>query len=145
AIDAINALVAEAGKPKWEWAAPAADQGMVDALKAAVGDRLGQAFAIRDKLQRRDALSTVKKDVLAQLAAEAEAKGWDQAVMSKEFGGLEYQTMRDSVLESKVRIDGRALDAVRPISAQVGVLPRVHGSSLFTRGETQAIVAVTLG
>ncbi len=145
AIDAINALVAEAGKPKWEWTAPAADQAMVDALKGAIGDRLGQAFAIRDKLQRRDALSTLKKDVLAQLADEAEAKGWDLAAMSKEFGELEYQTLRDSVLQTKVRIDGRALDTVRPISAQVGVLPRVHGSSLFTRGETQAIVAVTLG
>ncbi|TAK38207.1 MAG: polyribonucleotide nucleotidyltransferase [Lysobacteraceae bacterium] len=145
AIDAINALVAEAGKPKWSWTAPEADAAMVGALKAAIGDRVTQAFAIRDKLERRDALSTVKKDVLAGLAAQAEANGWTPAAMSKEFGEIEYQTMRDSVLQTKVRIDGRALDTVRPITASVGGLPRVHGSSLFTRGETQAIVAVTLG
>ena len=145
AIEAINALVAEAGKPKWEWAAPAADAGMVAALKAAIGDRLTQAFSVRDKLQRRDAIATLKKDVLASLADQVEANGWDPAVLSKEFGELEYQTMRDAVLDTKVRIDGRALDTVRPISASVGVLPRVHGSALFTRGETQAIVTVTLG
>jgi len=145
AIEAINALVAEAGKPKWSWTAPEADAAMVGALKAAIGDRVTQAFAIRDKLERRDALSAVKKDVLAGLAAQAEANGWTPAAMSKEFGEIEYQTMRDSVLQTKVRIDGRALDTVRPITASVGGLPRVHGSSLFTRGETQAIVAVTLG
>src|SRR5690606_23818062 len=90
-------------------------------------------------------LSQVKKDVLASLADKVEANGWNPAVLAKEFGEIEYQTMRDAVLKTKVRIDGRALDTVRPISASVGILPRVHGSSLFTRGETQAIVAVTLG
>src|SRR5690606_22049219 len=130
---------------KWEWAAPAADAGMVAALKAAIGDRLTQAFSVRDKLQRRDAIATLKKDVLASLADQVEANGWDPAVLSKEFGELEYQTMRDAVLDTKVRPDVRALDTVRPISASVGVWPRVHGPALFTRGETQAIVTVTLG
>jgi polyribonucleotide nucleotidyltransferase len=82
---------------------------------------------------------------MAALAGSAEANGWGRPSWSKEFGELEYQTMRDAVLATKVRIDGRALDTVRPIASKVGVLPRVHGSSLFTRGETQAIVAVTLG
>jgi polyribonucleotide nucleotidyltransferase len=145
AIDAINELVAEAGKPKWTWAAPAATAGVVDALKSAIGERLTQAFAVRDKLERKDAISALKKDVLASLAELAEANGWKAAELSKEFGELEYQTMRDAVLATKVRIDGRALDTVRGISSKVGILPRVHGSSLFTRGETQAIVAVTLG
>ncbi|HOZ23663.1 MAG TPA: polyribonucleotide nucleotidyltransferase [Thermomonas sp.] len=145
AIDTINALVAEAGKPKWTWAAPAASAGLVDALKAAIGDRLTQAFAVRDKLERKDAISALKKDVMAALAEQAEANGWKAAELAKEFGELEYQTMRDAVLATKVRIDGRALDTVRPIASKVGILPRVHGSSLFTRGETQAIVAVTLG
>jgi polyribonucleotide nucleotidyltransferase len=145
AIDAINELVAEAGKPKWTWAAPAATAGVVDALKSAIGERLTQAFAVRDKLERKDAISALKKDVLASLAEQAEANGWKAAELSKEFGELEYQTMRDAVLATKVRIDGRALDTVRGISSKVGILPRVHGSSLFTRGETQAIVAVTLG
>ncbi len=145
AIDTINELVAEAGKPKWTWAAPAASAGVVDALKSAIGDRLTQAFAVRDKLERKDAISALKKDVLASLAEQSEANGWKAAELSKEFAELEYQTMRDAVLATKIRIDGRALDTVRPIASRVGILPRVHGSSLFTRGETQAIVAVTLG
>ncbi len=145
AIDTINELVAEAGKPKWDWQAPAKNTALIDALKAALGDRLGAAFQIRDKLERRDAISALKKDVLAGLAAQIEANGWSTAEASKEFGELEYQTMRNAVLSTKVRIDGRALDTVRPITSKISVLPRVHGSSLFTRGETQAIVAVTLG
>ncbi|MDQ2702251.1 MAG: polyribonucleotide nucleotidyltransferase [Pseudomonadota bacterium] len=145
AIKAINELVAEAGKPKWDWSAPAADTAMISALNAAIGDRLTQAFSVRDKLQRRDAISVLKKEVIASLAAQIEANGWNPAEVSKQFGELEYQTMRNAVLDTKVRIDGRALDTVRPIASRVGVLPRVHGSSLFTRGETQAIVAVTLG
>ena len=145
AIDAINALVSEAGRPKWDWQAPAKNAAMIDALKTAIGDRLGAAFSVRDKLERKDAISALKKDVIAKLAPQIEANAWSPAEASKEFGELEYQTLRDSVLATKVRIDGRALDTVRPIASKVGILPRVHGSALFTRGETQAIVAVTLG
>ena len=145
AIDTINALVAEAGKPRWEWSAPAADEGLVSALRSAIGEQLAGAFQVRDKLERRDTISKVKKAILDALAPQAEANAWTSSALSKEFGEQEYQTMRDSVLKTRVRIDGRALDTVRPIASKVGVLPRVHGSSLFTRGETQAIVAVTLG
>ncbi|MFZ2754435.1 MAG: polyribonucleotide nucleotidyltransferase [Lysobacteraceae bacterium] len=145
AIDTINELVAEAGKPKWNWQAPAKNDAMIAAIKAAVGDRLGGAFQVRDKLERKDAISALKKDVMAGLAGQMEANGWIAAEASKEFAELEYQTLRNSVLSTKIRIDGRALDTVRPITSKVTVLPRVHGSSLFTRGETQAIVAVTLG
>jgi len=145
AIDTINELVAEAGKPKWNWQAPAKNDALIGAIKAAVGDRLGTAFQVRDKLERKDAISALKKDVMAGLAAQIEANGWSASEASKEFSELEYQTLRNSVLSTKVRIDGRALDTVRAITSKVTVLPRVHGSSLFTRGETQAIVAVTLG
>ncbi len=145
AIDTINELVAEAGKPKWKWQAPAKNDALIGALKAAVGERLGAAFQVRDKLERKDAISALKKDVMAGLAGQIEAHGWNAGEASKEFGELEYQTMRDSVLSTKIRIDGRALDTVRAIASKVTILPRVHGSSLFTRGETQAIVAVTLG
>ena len=145
AIDAINALVAEAGRPKWDWQAPAKNEALIGALKAAIGDKLAAAFQVRDKLERKDAISALKKAVLAEIAPQVEANGWNPTEASKEFGELEYQTMRGAVLDTKVRIDGRALDTVRPITSKVGVLPRVHGSSLFTRGETQAIVAVTLG
>ena len=145
AIDAINALVAEAGKPKWTWTAPVAHAGMIAAIRAAVGEKLAQAFQVRDKLERKDTISGVKKETISALAVEAETNAWTNGDIVKEFGEQEYQTMRDSVLKTKIRIDGRALDTVRPIASRVGILPRVHGSALFTRGETQAIVAVTLG
>jgi polyribonucleotide nucleotidyltransferase len=145
AIDAINALVAEAGKPKWDWQPPTKNEGLIAALRNAIGGKLSDAFQVRDKLQRRDTISTVKKHALEALAADAEANAWTIGDLAKEFGEQEYQTMRQSVLRTKVRIDGRALDTVRPITSKVSILPRVHGSSLFTRGETQAIVAVTLG
>jgi len=144
-INAINEFAAEAGKPRWEWQAPARNQAVIDALKGAIGDRLTQAFAIRDKLARRDAISSLKKTVMEELAPQIEANAWDTAELSAEFGELEYQTMRQSVLSTKVRIDGRALDTVRPIAVRVSTLPRTHGSALFTRGETQALVITTLG
>ncbi|KLJ01355.1 polyribonucleotide nucleotidyltransferase [Luteimonas sp. FCS-9] len=145
AIAAINELVAEAGKPKWEWQAPAADESLISTLRTAIGEQLAGAFQVRDKLERKDAISKLKKAILETIAPHAEANAWSQGDLSKEFGEQEYQTMRNSVLKTKKRIDGRGLADVRPISSKVGVLPRVHGSALFTRGETQAIVAVTLG
>ncbi|WP_045757880.1 polyribonucleotide nucleotidyltransferase [Xanthomonas albilineans] len=144
-INAINELTAEAGTKPSDWVAPAKNAAMIVALKEAVGGQLAAAFQVRDKLQRRDAIAAIKKDVLAQLAPRATAENWVAADLAKEFGELEYQTMRGSVLSTKVRIDGRALDTVRPISVKAGVLPRTHGSALFTRGETQAIVVTTLG
>ncbi|AWH18224.1 polyribonucleotide nucleotidyltransferase [Stenotrophomonas sp. ZAC14D2_NAIMI4_7] len=144
-INAINELTVEAGTKPSTWEAPAKNDVLIGALKEAIGPRLGEAFQVRDKLQRRDAISAIKKDVVESLAGRVAAEGWNPAELSKEFGELEYRTMRDSVLDTKVRIDGRALDTVRPIAVKTGVLPRTHGSSLFTRGETQAIVTITLG
>ncbi len=144
-INAINELTVEAGTKPSAWEAPAKNDALISALKEAIGPRLGEAFQVRDKLQRRDAISAIKKDVVETLAGRVAAEGWNPAELSKEFGELEYRTMRDSVLDTKVRIDGRALDTVRPIAVKTGVLPRTHGSSLFTRGETQAIVTITLG
>ncbi len=145
AINAINELVTEAGKKPFDWQAPAKSESLIAAVKEAVGGQLGEAYQVRDKLQRRDAIGAIKKDVLGALMPRAESEGWNPADLGKEFGELEYQTLRSSVLDTKVRIDGRALDTVRAISSKVGVLPRVHGSALFTRGETQAIVVTTLG
>ncbi|GAA5075294.1 polyribonucleotide nucleotidyltransferase [Lysobacter panacisoli] len=144
-INAINELTVEAGTKPSTWAAPEKNGAMIAALKEAIGGKLAEAFQIRDKLQRRDAIAAIKKDTMQALAGRAEADGWNGADMAKEFGELEYRTMRDSVLDTKIRIDGRDLTTVRPIASQVGVLPRTHGSALFTRGETQAIVVVTLG
>jgi len=145
AIDAINALVAEAGRPKWDWQPPAKNEGLIEALRNAIGDRLKHAFSISDKAERRTSIGSAKKETLESLVPHLEANGWSTAELGKEFGEFEYRTMRDSVLQTKKRIDGRALDTVRPIASKVSILPRVHGSALFTRGETQAIVAVTLG
>jgi polyribonucleotide nucleotidyltransferase len=145
AIRAIAELAAEAAKPSWDWQAPARNESLVAAIKGAVGNKLDEAFQVRDKLQRRDAISAIKADVMAELKDQAESHGWASAELSKAFGELEYHTMRDSVLKTKVRIDGRQLDDVRAITARVGVLPRTHGSALFTRGETQALVVITLG
>jgi len=144
-INAINELTVEAGTKPSEWVAPAKNTALISALKEAVGNKLAEAFQVRDKLQRRDAIAAIKKDVTEALAGRVEAEGWNPAELSKEFGELEYHTMRDSVLATKVRIDGRALDTVRPIAVKAGVMPRTHGSALFTRGETQAIVVTTLG
>nr|MBO2467929.1 polyribonucleotide nucleotidyltransferase [Xanthomonadaceae bacterium] len=144
-INAINELTVEAGVKPSDWVPPPKNEALIAALKEAVGNRLAEAFQIRDKLQRRDAIAEIKKDVTEQLAGRIAAEGWDPAELNKEFGELEYRTMRDAVLTTKVRIDGRALDAVRPITVKTGVLPRTHGSAMFTRGETQAIVVTTLG
>lgn len=144
-INAINELTVEAGTKPSTWVAPEKNTALISALQEAIGPRLGEAFQVRDKLQRRDAISAIKKDVTEQLAGRVAADGWNPADLGKEFGDLEYSTMRNSVLDTKVRIDGRALDTVRPIAVKTGVLPRTHGSSLFTRGETQAIVTITLG
>jgi polyribonucleotide nucleotidyltransferase len=145
AIKAINEFVAEAGRKTFVWQAPARNDALFAALEGAIGDRLAKAFQIRDKLERRDAIAAIKSEVKAAIAAQSEAAGWSDLEVATAFGDVEYRTMRDGVLKTKVRIDGRQLDDVRPITVRVGVLPRTHGSALFTRGETQALVVATLG
>ncbi len=145
AVKAINEFVAEVGQKSFSWTAPERNPAIIDAIKSAVGDRLVAAYAVVDKIERRDAISALKKDVVAGLKESADANGWANGELSKEFSELEYTTLRASVLATKKRIDGRNLDDVRAISVRTGVLPRAHGSALFTRGETQALVSVTLG
>ncbi|MEZ5462479.1 polyribonucleotide nucleotidyltransferase [Dokdonella sp.] len=145
AVQAINEFVAEVGQKSFSWTAPERNPAIVDAIRNAVGDRLGAAYAVVDKIERRDAINALKKDVMAGLKADAEANGWASGELAKEFAELEYTTLRASVLATKKRIDGRNLDDVRAITIRTGVLPRTHGSALFTRGETQALVTVTLG
>jgi len=144
-INAINELTVEVGTKPSAWVAPAKNAALISALQEKVGAQLADAFKVRDKLQRRDAISAIKQDTMQALAGRAEAEKWNAAELGKEFGEIEYRTLRDSVLDTKVRIDGRKLDDIRPINVRVGVLPRTHGSALFTRGETQALVVVTLG
>jgi len=144
-ITAINAFVAEAGRKPFKWEAPARNDALFNDIQGILGDRLEKAFAIRDKLERRDAIAALKTDIKGGIAETAASHGWSDLEVSNAFAEIEYRTMRDGVLKTKVRIDGRKLDDIRPISVRVGVLPRTHGSALFTRGETQALVVATLG
>ncbi|MFN7784025.1 MAG: polyribonucleotide nucleotidyltransferase [Lysobacterales bacterium] len=144
-INAINELVAEVGVSAFPWAAPEPATAFIDAIKAAVGDRLEKAYRIQAKAERREAINALRKDVLAAIEPQFEANGWTTKQFFAEFGDLEYHTMRAMVLATKSRVDGRDLTTVRPIAVRTGVLPRTHGSALFTRGETQSIVVATLG
>jgi polyribonucleotide nucleotidyltransferase len=144
AIDNIRALVAEAGRPAWKWAAPVADPGVADAVAKTIGDRFASAYRIRDKGERYAAIAQLKQDATAAIATGAAGAPAAGAV-GEALGRLEKKIVRAQVLNGEPRIDGRDTRTVRPISIRTGVLPRTHGSALFTRGETQALVVATLG
>jgi polyribonucleotide nucleotidyltransferase len=148
AVSAIKELVADAGKPRWDWQ-PAQENvalktAMADAFEAKVGD----AYRITDKMARQDALSALKEEAVAQLAAaegeEVEGK-FSKDDVKGAFAGLEKRVVRSRVVKGEPRIDGRDNATVRPLAIEVGVLPKTHGSAVFTRGETQAIAVATLG
>ena len=141
AIEAINALTARAGKPKWDWQPPAEDDAVLDQLRANVGDELGEAYAITDKQTRQGRVRDLRTGAIEAIAGEE----GDQGEVSDGFSKLEKSIVRERILAGEPRIDGRDLDTVRPIDVEVGLLPRTHGSAMFTRGETQAIVVTTLG
>ena len=145
-IKAVNELAAEAGKPRWDWEAPATDESLTSAVAEEATAGLTEAYQIRDKMDRRDAVDAVKSRVLDKLAPEGgDDEPWSADAVSKALKSLESSIVRNRVLDGEPRIDGRDHKTVRPITVKVGVLPRAHGSALFTRGETQAIVATTLG
>jgi polyribonucleotide nucleotidyltransferase len=142
-IQAIKELASEIGKPRWEIEAVAENTGLIDALENGFGEAVGEAYRITDKMQRYEALSKVKE---AAVAALATADGDVSADQVKDlFKGLESRIVRRRILNGESRIDGRDNQTVRPIMIETGILPRTHGSALFTRGETQAIVVATLG
>ncbi len=144
AIENIRALAAEAARPAWNWVAPVADPGVADAVAKAVGDRIANAYRIQDKGERHTAIAEIKQDVIAAIASDASGAPSGAAV-SEALGRLEKKVVRGQVLNGEPRIDGRDTRTVRAISIRTGVLPRTHGSALFTRGETQALVVTTLG
>ncbi len=144
-IQAINELKAEVGKPAWSWQAPAVDQALVDAVAAAATADLTAAYQIRDKMARYSRLDLIRSAVTAQLSGDGVEPRWESGVVSGALGALEKQIVRSRILAGEPRIDGRDTVTVRPISVRTKVLPRTHGSSLFTRGETQALVVTTLG
>jgi len=144
AINAIRELAAEAGKPAWEWAAPEPDKELVAAVAAQVEADLGEAYSITEKQARYTRIAEIKKAAVAALASGDEPR-FSARKVTDEIGRLEYDLVRRRILAGEPRIDGRDMNTVRRISVETGVLPRTHGSALFTRGETQALVTTTLG
>jgi polyribonucleotide nucleotidyltransferase len=136
-------LVSKAGSArKIEWAKPQVDQTLVARVRQAAESQMAQAINDKDKAGRSNAVKGVKEQVLEQLAPEFAEQARE---VGTELDEIEYRVMRSQVLERGERVDGRDLDTIRPISVETGVLPRTHGSALFTRGQTQALVSVTLG
>ena len=144
AIEAIRSLAAEAGREPIAWKAPVPDEALASAVEQAVRDQLAEAYGIAEKQARYGRISEVKESCMAALA-EPESSNWSEAEVRGQLSKLEKKIVRGRVLNGAPRIDGRDTTTVRPIDVQVGVLPRAHGSALFTRGETQALVATTLG
>ena len=146
-IDNINAFAAAVGNAKQEFVAPAINEELNNALKAGFTDKVSEAYTITVKQDRYARLEEIKNEAIEALAGDAESEGYAERVddIKALFEELKYRTVRDNILSGKPRIDGRDLETVRALDIQVGVLPYTHGSALFTRGETQALVVTTLG
>ncbi|WP_019590683.1 MULTISPECIES: polyribonucleotide nucleotidyltransferase [unclassified Thioalkalivibrio] len=144
AIRAINELAAEAGEPAWDWQAPESEASVEERVAAAARDELTEIYQIADKQTRSQRLSELRSRLVESLASDDES-GPDADAVKTALHDLEYRLVRDRILDGHPRIDGRDTKTVRPIDVQTGILPRAHGSALFTRGETQAMVVATLG
>ncbi len=142
-IRAINEMVAEVGVTPWEWEAAAEDTALVEAVSAAGEEAVTTAYQIADKMERYGEMSAVRSAIVEQLATEE--SDWDGDTVRAAVSKLEKRVVRGRILAGHPRIDGRDTRTVRPIHIKTGVLPRAHGSALFTRGETQALVVTTLG
>ncbi|MBD3610174.1 MAG: polyribonucleotide nucleotidyltransferase [Gammaproteobacteria bacterium] len=143
-IQAISSLVDDAKVEKWDWQAPATNEALKSAVAAEAEGSLTEAYQISDKQDRYARLSEIRSAVVDKLAGADDAEFAADEV-SKAVGSLEKSVVRGRIISGEARIDGRDTRTVRPISVRVGVLPRTHGSALFTRGETQALVVTTLG
>ena len=143
AINAIHELVREAGKPVWDWKAPAKDEALIAKIDGLAKDKLVAAYQIRNKQARTQACRAAYSEVMAALKAEGAA--FDSVAIEGLLFEIEAKIVRGQILAGEPRIDGRDTRTVRAIEIRNGVLPRTHGSALFTRGETQALVVTTLG
>lgn len=142
-ITAIEAFAAEAGKPVWDWAAPAENAELKEKMSAFEG-KMREAYQIIIKQDRYAAVGVLKQEVLETLVGEEEGQ-FEAGDVEKAFSRLEKDVVRGNIINGMPRIDGRDTRTVRPINVEIGVLPKTHGSALFTRGETQALVTTTLG
>jgi polyribonucleotide nucleotidyltransferase len=148
AIAAINRLVEKAGKPEWDWKPAPRDESTLARIRALAEEPLREAYRIRNKQERSTRLSQVAAEVQTRLADEAASSGQapvDGNLLAETLFALEANVVRSQILAGEPRIDGRDTRTVRPIAIRTGVLPRTHGTALFTRGETQALVVATLG
>jgi polyribonucleotide nucleotidyltransferase len=144
AIGAIDRLVAEAGKTRWDWKAAEPNTALAQAVAAQAKSAVAEAYGIVVKQDRVARLEAIRSATLAALSG-GENPQFTKEQVASELHTLEYRTVRDLILDGKPRIDGRDTKTVRPIRIEVGALPRTHGSAIFTRGETQALVTTTLG
>ena len=144
AIKVIKELAKEAGKPAWDWKPEEKDKGLAEAVAGAFEKPLVEAYQIADKQARYTRIAELGAETVAKFAGEGEGK-YAEGLVKGAFADLEKKIVRGRIIEGKPRIDGRDTKTVRPITIKVGVLPRAHGSALFTRGETQAMVVTTLG
>ncbi|MGB7755424.1 MAG: polyribonucleotide nucleotidyltransferase [Salinisphaera sp.] len=145
AITAISALASEAAKPAWNWQAAEKDESLAEAVARVAGDDVTAAYQIADKQERQTRLGEIKDAVVDELAAAEGEDGHSREDVKAALGDLEKKTVRSRILEGQPRIDGRDTRTVRDLTIRTGVLPRTHGSALFTRGETQALAVATLG
>ena len=146
AIKAINELVREAGKPRWDWQPAVKNTAVEAAVREAAQATVADAYRVAEKQQRAQRLSEIREALVARLAPGDEtAAKWTAHELEDAIDALEKGTVRSRILAGERRIDGRDTTTVRPVTTRVGVLPRAHGSALFTRGETQALVVATLG
>ena len=141
-IRAINEFCEVVGVESWDWTPEPVNQSLMDAVVEAFGQKLSEAYQISEKMKRQDAVSALKEEALAQFVSE---EGPSRDEVSEIFGKIEKKTVRRAIIDGQPRIDGRDTKTVRDIRVEVGVLARTHGSALFTRGETQALVTTTLG
>ena len=144
AIEAIRSLAQEAGTESWDWQPPAKDTAMLTSVRAATESEIGNAYGIAEKVARQNKLAEIREHAVTQLA-KADASDEDVANIKSAIKDVEKDIVRSRILQGEPRIDGRDTRTVRPINIRVGLLPRTHGSALFTRGETQALVVTTLG
>tara|TARA_B100001179_G_scaffold127122_2_gene91080 strand:+ start:1949 stop:4030 length:2082 start_codon:yes stop_codon:yes gene_type:complete len=144
AIQTINELSKEVKKPSWDWDPPPVDENLVQSIEKAAAKDFTNAYTITDKIERQESIFNIK-DAICTSYAEMDEPEWSVEQISSALSKLEKRLVRERVLDGKLRIDGRDSETVRPIDVKVGLLPRAHGSAIFTRGETQAIVATTLG
>lgn len=145
AIQAINTFAREVNHAAWAWQAPETDHELVAEVKKLAEEKLGQAYQCADKLARQDQVAAIHQEVIAALHGDSEEARWSDAEIDNVVHQLEKSIVRGRILDQQPRIDGRDTRTVRPITIRTGVLPRTHGSALFTRGETQALVVATLG